>query len=161
MYEFKEINQDNFRLFHDFMNEYYRDGEDTDTPQDKIDEFIKNLFDLIQEKSLLGVLSYFDNIFIGIVIWMKDIEGHNFSKIPGHGTIVEIGVIPSMRKRGLGCVLADYAEQELLKLNINGIYVIAYGPALNFWRKRGYIESGQVLSNGLPILVKAIEKYEF
>ncbi|MBS5938730.1 MULTISPECIES: hypothetical protein [Clostridium] len=50
MYEFKGINQDNFRLFHYFMNEYYRDGEYTDTQQEKIDEFIKKLFNLIQEK---------------------------------------------------------------------------------------------------------------
>lgn len=161
MYEFKQINQENFKLFHDFMNDYYRDGEDSDTAQDKIDGFIKKLFDLIQEKSMFGVLAYSDDIFIGIVIWMKDTIDHDFSVIPGYGTIAEIGIIPSMRKKGLGCVLVEYAEKELLRLDIKGIYVIAYGAALNFWQKRGYIENGQIASNGLTILAKDLKKINF
>ncbi|MGG7057852.1 hypothetical protein ACQPUY_07495 [Clostridium nigeriense] len=38
-------------------------------------------------------------------------------------------------KKRLGCVLVDYAEEELLKLDIRGVYVTAYGPALGFWKK--------------------------
>lgn len=161
MYEFKKINQENFKLFHDFMSDYYRDGEDSDTAQNKIDGFIKKLFDLIQEKSVFGVLAYSDDIFIGIVIWMKDTIYHDFSVIPEYGTIAEIGIIPTMRKKGLGSVLVEYAEKELLKLNIKGIYVIAYEHALKFWKKRGYIESRQVTSKGLSILVKGFEKDKF
>ena len=161
MYEFKDINQENFKLFHDFMNDYYRDGEDADTSQDEIDRFIKKLFDLIQEKLMFGVLSYYNNIFIGIVIWMKDSRNQDFSVMPGYGTIAEIGIIPSMRKKGLGCVLVDYAEKELIKLNIKGIYVTAYGPALNFWKKQGYMQSEEVTSKGLPILIKYLEKSKF
>jgi hypothetical protein len=81
------------------MNGYYRDDEDSYTAQDKIDGFIKKLFNLIQEKSMFAVLAYSDDIFIGIVIWMKDTINNDFSVIPGYGTIAEIGVIPSMRKR--------------------------------------------------------------
>lgn len=161
MYEFKDINQENFKLFHDFMNDYYRDGEDSDTSQDEIDRFIKKLFDLIQEKLMFGALSYYNNIFIGIVIWMKDSRNQDFSVMPGYGTIAEIGIIPSMRKKGLGCVLVDYAEKELIKLNIKGIYVTAYGPALNFWKKQGYMQSEEATSKGLPILIKYLEKSKF
>ena len=33
MVEFKNIKQENFKEFHDFMNEYYREGEDSNTPK--------------------------------------------------------------------------------------------------------------------------------
>lgn len=156
MYEFKQLKEENFKVFHDFMSDYYKDGEDSDTPQDEIDMFIKKLFSLIQEKIMYGVSAYLNDIFIGVVIWMKDTKEHEFSVIPEYGTIAEIGVIQSMRNRGVGCVLVDYAEREIIKLNIDKVYVIAYEEALSFWKKRGYKQSVQLKSKGLPVLIKKL-----
>ena len=46
--EFTEISTNDYPLFHDLLNDYYREGEDEGTEQEVIDSFIKLLFDLVE-----------------------------------------------------------------------------------------------------------------
>lgn len=70
---------------------------------------------------------------------MKDTKDNNFSVMTGYGTIAEIGLIPSMRRKGLGGIIVNYAEKELIKLNIDDLYVIAYREALSL--KKDFIQA--------------------
>jgi ribosomal protein S18 acetylase RimI-like enzyme len=76
--------------------------------------------------------------------------------MPGFGTILEIGLIPSYRASGLGRNLVTYIENSLQKNKIAQCYVSAYGPAQKFWESCGYVENGSKASNGLPIMIKTI-----
>ncbi len=41
---YKSINKDNFDVFHKLLDAYYKYGEDAETPQNEIDDFIKYLY---------------------------------------------------------------------------------------------------------------------
>lgn len=57
---------------------------------------------------MFGAIAYFNNIFIGIVIWMKDTIDHDFSVMPEYRTIAETGIIASMRKKVILNLLIEY-----------------------------------------------------
>jgi GNAT superfamily N-acetyltransferase len=135
---------------------YYREGEDADTPQEKIDAFIRFLFDKIVNREIYGYIAKDKYACVGFALWGIDAEGFEFSEIPGFGTILEIGFIPSYRAKGNGKELVTHIERCLCKKSINNCYVSAYGPAQKFWSNCGYVENGKLASNGLPIMVKSI-----
>ena len=154
--EYIEICEDNYSAFHELVNAYYREGEDADTPQVEIDTFIRFLFDKVVKHEINGYIAKDQEACVGFALWGIDIEGFEFSEIPGYGTILEIGFIPSYRGKGNGKELVLYIERSLCKNKINNCYVSAYGPAQKFWSYCGYVENGKTASNGLPIMVKFI-----
>lgn len=154
--EYIEICENDYRAFHKLASVYYREGEDADTPQEEIDAFIRFLFDKVVNHAINGLIVKDNNAYVGFVLWGIDAEGFEFSEIPGFGTILEIGFIPSYRSNGNGKALVLYIERCLCKKNINCCYVSAYGPAQKFWSNCGYVENGKTASNGLPIMVKTI-----
>ena len=154
--EYVEICEDCYNAFHELASAYYREGEDADTPQEEIDAFIRFLFDKVIGHEIHGYIVKDKCACMGFALWGVDAEGFEFSEIPGFGTILEIGFIPSYRAKGNGKDLVFYVEDCLRKKNINNCYVSAYGPAQKFWSYCGYVESGKVASNGLPIMVKSI-----
>lgn len=147
------VTQESFDVFHSLLTAYYRDGEDAQTPQEELDAFIGLLFDLCQSNTICGGIAYEKNT-IGFVLWGIDTADFPFSNKPGYGTILEIGVIPSMRGTGLGKRLAEYAERAMA---CEKYYVCAYGPAEKFWRKCGYQHLGEIGKNGLKILEKTMK----
>lgn len=144
------ITQNQYDVFHSLLTNYYRDGEDAQTPQEELDPFIELLFDLCQKNTISGCIAY-EKAAIGFVLWGMDTADFPFSNKPGCGTILEIGVIPSMRGTGLGRQLAEYAENAMA---CEKYYVCAYGPAEKFWQKCHYRETGEIAENGLKLLVK-------
>lgn len=139
-----------YDLFHDLLNEYYREGEDAETPQTEIDGFIQYLFGLCQSGKISGSIC-FEEIPVGFVLWNIDRLDGPFCNKPGFGTILEIGVSPDNRGTGIGRKLVDLAES---RMNTKQFYVCAYGPAQRFWSRCGYESSGETAENGLPIMVK-------
>ena len=135
------------------MNRYYREGEDADTPQAEMDDFINYLFGMCTDGTIAGCIAYTDRP-VGFVLWNIDTADSPFSNWPGHGTILEIGVIPECRKISLGKVLAVHAETEMRKSGITSFYVCAYGPAVEFWKKCGYEKTDRIADNDLPIYAK-------
>ena len=166
--DYIEICENDYSAFHELANAYYREGEDADTPQEEIDIFIRFLFEKVINHEINGYIAKDKNAYVGFALWGVDTEDFEFSEIPGFGTILEIGFIPSYRSKGNGKELVSYIEgrfrcgQELsdesrfCKKNVNNCYVSAYGPAQKFWSCCGYFENGKVASNGLPIMVKSI-----
>lgn len=150
------ITQGHYDVFHSLLTDYYRDGEDAQTPQEELDAFIGLLFDLCQENRISGGIAYGQGP-VGFVLWGMDGADFPFSNKPGYGTILEIGMIPSMRGTGLGKELAEYAENAMA---CRQYYVCAYGPAEHFWRKCGYQHLGETARNGLKLLVKTVGCYE-
>ncbi len=144
------ITQDRYNLFCSLLTEYYREGEDAQTPAEELNAFIGLLFDLCQKNVISGGIAYADSA-VGFVLWGVDTEDFPFSNKPGYGTILEIGTIPSMRGIGLGRQLVDYAEKAMA---CEKYYVCAYGPAEKFWQKCQYRETGKIAENGLKILEK-------
>jgi len=154
--EYIEICEEYYSAFHELANAYYREGEDANTPQAEIDIFIRVLFDKVVNHEIYGYIVKDKRAYVGFALWGVDTEGFEFSEIPGFGTILEIGFIPSYRAKGNGKELVLYIERCLCKKNINNCYVSAYGPAQKFWSYCGYVENGKIASNGLPIMVKSI-----
>ena len=144
------ITQDQYDVFHSLVSDYYRDGEDAQTPQVELDAFIKLLFDLCQTNTISGCIAY-EKEAIGFVLWGIDTVDFPFSNKPGYGTILEIGVVPAMRNTGLGKQLAEYAQNAM---NCGKYYVCAYGPAQEFWKKCGYRDTGEIAENKLRIFEK-------
>ena len=153
---YQKVDQQTYELFHRIMTEYYYEGEDQDTPQEILDEFIQMLFSKIEDEVIEGRLVTSSSSIVGFVLWMKDEEEKLFSEKPGYGTILEIGVVKKYRNTGLGKVLVSYAEEQMRAMQVKSLYVCAYGPAEVFWEKRGYLKTGEIASNGLPILVKEL-----
>ena len=154
--DYIEICENDYNAFHELASAYYREGEDADTPQEEIDTFIRFMFDKVVNNEINGFFAKEESGYIGFALWAIDTEDFEFSEIPGFGTILEIGFIPSYRSKGNGKELVSYIESRFSKKNVNNCYVSAYGPAQKFWSYCGYVESGKVASNGLPIMVKSI-----
>ena len=153
---FRKVKNEDYGEFHALMDAYYRGGEDKDTPQDVVDSFIRMLFDKAVGETIQGCLAIAEQP-VGFALWMVDQEGADFSELPGYGTILEIGVTEAHRKSGIGAQLVAHCEADVRERGAKWAYVCAYGPAQEFWRKCGYVESGSTASNGLPILIKQID----
>lgn len=154
--DYIEICENDHDAFHELASVYYREGEDADTPQAEIDAFIRFLFEKVIGHQISGCIAKDKNTNVGFALWGVDTEDLEFSEIPGFGTIMEIGFIPSYRSKGNGKALVSYIESRLREKNVNNCYVSAYGPAQKFWSHCGYFENGKAASNGLPIMVKSI-----
>lgn len=139
--------------FGKLLTAYYREGEDADTQQAELDDFIDYLFGMCTDGTISGCIAYYD-IPVGFVLWNIDTENSPFSNWPGRGTILEIGVTPECRKTGLGRTLAAHAEAEMRNSGIDSFYVCAYGPAVTFWEKVGYKKTDRIAENDLPIYAK-------
>ncbi len=140
-------------VLRDLLLPYYREGEDADTPQAELEDFISYLLGLLEQKILRGVIAYLNGRPAGFVLYAPDDAAYPFSEMPGLGTIAEIGVLPKARHAGLGQQLVRYAENDLLS---QGMYVCAYPDAHAFWQKCGYRPTGETAGNGLPIWPKCI-----
>lgn len=154
--DFLEIQQDDYATFHQLLNAYYREGEDENTPQEEINSFIRFMFQKIINKEISGCFAKDKNTFIGFSLWAIDTKDFAFSELPGYGTILEIGLIPSYRASGFGKEFVCFIEACLYNKNVKQCYVSAYGPAQKFWELCGYIKNGLIANNGLPIMVKTI-----
>ncbi len=154
--EYIEIRENDEEIFHQLLNAYYREGEDEHTPQSEMDSFIRLLFGKVINGEINGLFAKEGTAPIGFALWAIDIEGFAFSEMPGFGTILEIGVIPSCRSAGRGKQFVRWIETCLRSQHIQHCYVSAYGPAQAFWTHCGYAENGQKASNGLAIMTRAI-----
>ena len=154
--EYVKIDEHDYSEFHRLANSYYREGEDENTPQEVIDSFVRLMFDKVINNEVCGCFVTHEQEYIGFALWAIDTEGFSFSEMPGFGTILEIGLIPSHRSAGLGKSLVTYIENSLQKNHMTKCYVSAYEPAQQFWASCGYAENGAKASNGLPIMVKSI-----
>lgn len=152
--EFVHICPEREAALRSFLTSYYRQGEDADTPQEVLDEFIGRLLDLLRGEEISGALLQAGEATLGAVLWMVDRAGGPFSVRPGWGTILEFGIDPAHRKQGLGRRAAAYAEDRMREAGVQNLYVSAYGPAREFWVRLGYRDSGELAPNGLPVLVK-------
>ena len=148
--QYHSVKETPYSLFHRLLSEYYRDGEDADTPQSEIDDFVLHLFGLCQSGAVNGCIAW-EKEPIGFVLWCLDQPGSPFSQKPGYGTILEIGMVQSWRGKQIGRELVSYAEAQM---KTDRFYVCAYGPAQIFWSRCGYTLSGETAENGLPIMTK-------
>lgn len=154
--EYLAICENDYGIFHDLLDAYYRDGEDENTPQEEMDSFIRFLFEKVIAHEIHGVFAKRENIYIGFGLWAVDTEEFEFSEMPGCGTIMEIGFIPRFRASGFGRSLVMYMEGCMRSRQVNQCYVSAYGPAQAFWERCGYVRNGKTAGNGLQIMVKKI-----
>ena len=148
--KYVSVKETDYSQFHHLMNDYYREGEDSETPQEEIDGFVQFLYDLCMKEKISGCVA-FDHIPVGFVLWNIDTPNGVFSRKPGFGTILEIGINAEYRGNGLGTALAEYALTQMQGVDH---YVCAYGPAESFWEKCGFCDSGDVADNGLKIYLR-------
>ena len=154
--EYSEIREGDRELFHDLLNQYYREGMDRDTPQEEIDFFIDLLFGKLIAGEIRGCFANAEGTAVGFALWAMDTEDFDFSEMPGLGTILEIGLLPAYRGAGRGRAFVGFLEESLEREGAAECYVTAYGPARSFWACCGYKANGRVGQNGLPVLVKTI-----
>ena len=86
--EYIEICKNDYTIFHELSNAYYREGEDENTPQDKIDAFIRFMFDKVVNNEVNGFFAKDECGYIGFALWAIDTEDFAFREIPGSGTIL-------------------------------------------------------------------------
>ena len=153
---FLSVTETEYPLIHSLMNDYYREGEDSQTSQDEIDGFIQYLYDLCLQGKIMGAVA-FETTPVGFVIWNIDTPEGAFCQKPGFGTILEIGINREFRHRGFGRKIAEYALSMIAVLDY---YVCAYGPAEAFWTKYGFRDSGEIAENGLKIYVRHDHGFE-
>ena len=154
--DYVDICKNEYSAFHQLLSAYYRDGEDSTTPQAEIDAFVQYLFEKVLAQDVAGCLVKDDEAYVGFALWGVDTEEFPFHEICGYGVILEIGFLPDYRAKGNGQKLVSHIEENLRKRDVSSCYVSAYGPAKAFWRSCGYAENGQKAQNGLPIMTKSI-----
>ena len=155
--EFMGITDADYPVFHELLNDYYREGEDEETPQEEVDSFIRLLFDQVTVGKIDGCIVREGGRNIGFALWAIDTEDFGFSEIPGLGTVLEIGIAGPYRASGRGRKLLSYIEKKLSDRGVAKYYVSAYGPAQAFWTKCGFMDSGISAGNGLPIMIRTID----
>ncbi len=138
---------------HALLTDYYREGEDTDTSTAEIDDFISCLLELLDKGVLQGDVAYDGQQASGFVLYTVDGADFPFSEHPGMGTIAEVGVIPGIRRHHWGKALVQRAENALWP-SVTEMYVYAHPDAATFWQKCGYLPTGDIAGNGLPIRIK-------
>ena len=153
---FVSVAETEYPLFHRLMNDYYREGEDAQTPQDELDGFIRMLYDFCAQGKIMGAVAY-DSVPVGFVLWNIDSSDGVFCQKPGFGTILEIGICPEFRRKNLGTQLVKHAIDQM---PVTDHYVCAYGPAETFWRHCGFWDSNEIGSNGLKIYVRQSDGFE-
>lgn len=156
MLKFQTISKGCYKDFMSLLTEYYREGEDADTNQTVINEFIARLYELIEQNKICGRLVLQGEVVVGFVLWMLDTAESEFSELPGYGTILEIGVSKENRLKGIGTQIVDYVENLMQKSGIKNFYVSAYEPASVFWEKCKYIKTTNKASNDLFIYKKCV-----
>lgn len=154
--DFNIIDSEDYEAFHTLLNQYYREGEDENTPQDQVDGFIQRLFHMVQQKEISCRLITVDTEPVGFVLWAMDTEQLDFSEIPGMGTILEMGIEKPYRRLGIGTQMVRYVEDRLKRSGAAECYVSAYGPAQEFWRHCGYQFNNAYADNGLPMMIKRL-----
>lgn len=154
--DFSIIQSHDYDTFHKLLEQYFREGEDADTPQEQVDGFIRMLFDMVLQEKISGRLISMDAVNIGFVLWAIDTEEFEFSELPGMGTILEIGVVNAYRRSGVGIKIVQYVEEQLRNSDVSRCYVSAYGPAQEFWKYCGYRFNGSNAGNGLPLMIKCL-----
>ncbi len=155
--EYLEICENDYDIFYELANAYYREGEDADTPQEEIDAFIRFMFEKVINHEFNGCFAKDKGTYVGFSLWAIDTDNFAFSEIQGFGTILEIGLVPSYRSKGHGKELVSFVESWFHKNNVKNCYVSAYGQAQRFWANCGYTDNGKQASNGLPMMVKTID----
>ena len=153
---YTEIPEKDYPVFHSLACAYYREGEDAETPQEELDGFIRLLFGMLTQGEIRGCFALEGEEQAGFALWASDTEDFAFSQLPGHGTILEIGLIPRFRRSGRGREFVLHLEECMKKAGLEQFYVCAYGPAQIFWQRLGYSPNGSIAENGLPILTKTI-----
>lgn len=154
--DYIEIARSDYAAFHHLATDYYREGEDANTPQEELDTFIRVLFDKLCSREIHGCFAKIRKDCIGFALWALDTPDFAFSEIPGCGTILEIGLLPAFRSSGHGKALVSFIEDWFCKKNVMQCYVSAYGPAQAFWSRCGYVKNGNTAKNGLPIMAKSL-----
>ena len=154
--EFIDLRPQDRETFRHLAVEYYRDGEDAETPLDTITAFIDSLFELAMTGTIGGFLAVEEATAVGFALFGLDTADFPFSRMPGLGTSLEIGLTPSHQGAGYGHKMVRFIEEHLGSLGAAQCYVSAYGPAQTFWARCGYEETGLTADNGLPILIKNI-----
>lgn len=154
--EYQTIHPGDAQIFHALLNEYYREGEDADTPQEQMDGFIQFLFEKVAQGQIQGCFAQAGEEYAGFFLWALDTPDFPFSQMPGWGTILEIGLRPTYRSRGYGKEMVRSIQQAMVIQGIHRCYVSAYGPAQSFWARCGFVENGMTADNGLPIMTKEL-----
>lgn len=153
---YPEISREDYAVFHELANAYYREGEDAQTPQEEVDGFIRFLFNMVMNQEIEGCFAEKESSCIGFALWAVDTEDFPFSEIPGFGTILEIGLVPAHRGSGLGQEFVSFIEKSLRERGVTQCYVSAYGPAQKFWIRCGFVPNGKTAENGLLLMIKGI-----
>ena len=154
--QYAQIRKEDQAIFHSLMDRYYREGEDSQTPQEEIDFFIGLLFGKLCAEEIRGCFARIGERDIGFALWTVDSADFEFSEMPGSGTILEIGLLPEYRGAGFGRALVTVVEENLCRGGAEECYVTAYGPARRFWERCGYKANGRFAAHALPILIKRI-----
>ena len=105
--EFLSLRPQDRAAFRRLAVEYYRDGEDAETPLEAITAFIDSLFELVLAGTIGGCLAVEEENAVGFALFGIDTADFPFSQMPGLGTILEIGLTPASRGAGQGKALAQ------------------------------------------------------
>lgn len=142
---FELLNDDNKEAFFALL-------EECDVAQERIRE----LYALTMADKVRARLCRLGAKPIGFITYMRDVEDAPFSQLPGHGTILNVGLTEAMRGQALSDKLIAYAEDDLRLSRVDGLYVTATKELIPFWQKHGYEKTNRLSTDYLPLLVKPV-----
>lgn len=103
-------------------------------------------------------MAFCDGKPAGFVMYQVDSEKSDWCMRPGWGMIREFCIVPELRHKGYGRLLAQYAEKKLGELS-DRLYLTAHDEgAKSFWVACGFADSGEDASNGCRIFEKYLER---
>ncbi|MFR5889948.1 MAG: hypothetical protein ACLUFM_03090 [Lachnospiraceae bacterium] len=73
------VTKEQFPVFHRLLTDYYRDGEDAQTPQEELDGFIEMLFELRTKGAVSGCIAY-EKDALGFIIYGLDTKDFVFKQ---------------------------------------------------------------------------------
>lgn len=133
------IEERDYSQFEKLFIAYYEELDCEDDPCHLFDEYV--LPDL--KDNLFSVAAACEGEKLcGFVIYQTDAPEYEWCFRQGEGDIREIYVTPSLRKNGIGKQLLTFAENNLTKNGVKGVYVLPTEESENFFTSNGYADNG-------------------
>ena len=111
---------------------------------------LETLNDFISDDNYVNLCAKIDNKVVGYIIVFNIFD---------EGCLIKIAICPKYQKMGIASKLFNFAKNELLKRNVNQIYLEVSSKndtAINFYNKKGFITEStrkSYYSNGDDALI--------
>ena len=167
MLKFKQINETDTKeikslipLWFSYMRELYNEELDIQSESDeKLIEWLNERIKVQGQRDCIyfeGI--YYDGLLAGFVFYAIDLGGIKGIIEPGLGYIMEMYVVPNLRRQKIGTTAFEHMKEVLSNDGAMELYLTPdIKSGVHFWKSIGFKDSGKVdPDNKAPIYIMAI-----